>query len=42
VEPAGDVGAGDDLEQAGVVAELPDTESLTEVGVEVDLHEDAS
>jgi hypothetical protein len=35
VEPAGDVGAGDDLEQGGVVAEGPAAVALAEVGVQV-------
>ena len=36
VETAGDVGAGDDAEHGVVIAEPPDAESLTQVGVEVD------
>ena len=36
VEAAGDVGAGDDVEQGVVVAQPPDAEALAEVGVEVD------
>jgi hypothetical protein len=36
VEPAGDVGAGDGVEDRLVVAEAPDAEALAQVGVEVD------
>jgi hypothetical protein len=36
VETAGHVGAGDDVQQALVVAQPPDAETLTEVAVEID------
>ena len=42
VEPARDVGAGDQVEHGVVVAESPHPEALTEIGVEVDGHVDTS
>ena len=38
VEPARDVGAGDDAQHGGVVAECPGAEAFAEIGVEVDTH----
>ena len=36
VEPAGEVGAGDDVEHGGVVTEFPHPEPFGEVGIEID------
>jgi hypothetical protein len=36
METARDIGAGDNAEHGVVIAEPPDAESLTQVGVEVD------
>ena len=42
VGPAGDVGAGDDVEHRLVVAQAPDAERLTKIAVEIDRGHTAS
>jgi len=37
MEPAGNVGAGHNLEQRGVITHQPGTKALTEVGVQIDV-----